>query len=629
MYSSDPPNISSVYGDLLLVNPGSDISFEDTSNSEENNLRVDETSETLPASFQYPTFFQSETDGVGIENPSRGHPRPPSEAKKSTKIGGDSCLNEVNIPGSSLQRFRSLVSRPRSLIHRHLTDPKIGSAFLLKRNAESLLRGPKQIVRKRFKYHNISNEDHDIEYGSFDFDVSELQPSKQMSFETYPAKFQSTDLSARCAAVVDIDSTGAYDNRPIFNNMFHGNEHDDSFHKERKVLEPLLKPTAIEQLAKLNMEDRNQLTNSPNNSTNGWSQVEKKDRVVTSPFHYTTEGGKNLGLKPLNPIKTASDDVSSDDESSASYFEADEKPLLKQSIFAACGCLPRNRKRHQRRRNKKERSLWTTEKQEGKVVLRNGQRYTRNYDLKHANTIEHHDNSTTKFTFKSTRSLFDEETLQKELHELDILANEIYRSSPELLRMPVDSQLSAITEVDEDLTQRSSSISAHSKADLSQHLRSEAGKYSSLGAMLDNEDTSITTDEPNFFTIEFRSQSSNSAAPERQVKENEHGTATSEKHFKNRETRDPVTREELDRDRNFRLKGGEITMKSLWDEDSTSDISDLTEDFSQIAATSYLFKKAMAKFQEGATDEDGRDIVMVDESRDDVDDLNQIATLQI
>jgi hypothetical protein len=194
----------------------------------------------------------------------------------------------------------------------------------------------------------------------------------------------------------------------------------------------------------------------------------------------------------------------------------------------------------------------------------------------------------------------------------------------------VNSQLSAIPEVDEDSTHKSSSLSVHSSVDKSQHFQLEGKHYSNLGAMLDNDRASVCSEEPNLFSaLDNRSQNSKIQSQEWRTKNDEDTIArTTTESIKNC-LRDPMTKEKRRDNKNFHFKGEVITVASNGDDDSTSGISDITYDCLPTSATPPWFKKAMEMFKEVPAEEEGSDAGVAEESRDDLDDLKQLVTLQI
>ena len=213
------------------------------------------------------------------------------------------------------------------------------------------------------------------------------------------------------------------------------------------------------------------------------------------------------------------------------------------------------------------------------------------------------------------------------MRQLDLLANEFRRESPELMQMSVRSQLSAITEVDEDLIRGSSlSLSAHSSIEKSGHLRN----------LLETE-SSGNDEEPNLFAAVGTPTISDEIAPETAVRHPEEQDEKiedpplqAEEHPEDvKKTKNDDVREKFKRNRMLGWKGEEITLDSYEDEeDSSGGISDITEEFLQIPVSSPLFKKAMAMFKEIAGEEE-METIEIEESRDDLDALKPLATLEI
>jgi len=214
--------------------------------------------------------------------------------------------------------------------------------------------------------------------------------------------------------------------------------------------------------------------------------------------------------------------------------------------------------------------------------------------------------------------------VQEGIEELDDLVHDIGRESPQLLRMPVNSQLSAITEGDEDLTQPSSTLSPSSSIDTPRKLGKDA--LNKIDGILGNGDTSVCSgseEEPNLFahtapkldpTTDSQQQNS---APKSPSGEN---TAAPE-------TEKPIKKKSGKRNsRKVVLKSDEILIQApKEDDESTGDISDITEEFVQIPMTSPLFQKAMEMFREAAAAEGENQ----SETPNQLDELNHIATLPI
>jgi hypothetical protein len=590
---------SSVYGDMRILNPGSDLSFDDGS-AANIETAADKHFKDAPDSFdrEFPTFFKADSNGGNTQ-------------KRYADCGRKENAEQTDVSRVLVNRFKSILSRSNDKTRLHPVTAQRSTESHLKRKSDLWLK-TRQTFRKRFKYNSFWNDLGDGDDDSFIQDHDELRSIGCFPVEKHFVNHNNASSNVQLNEQDlfqdnDTSSGGAYDDRPILNDMFHSREHDDSFHRERKLAEPLLK--APNQLSRLSPEDRNPPSNFRSLALLKWPMERKDNRDLSSMLNDKTGTVKN----PLeNGLQSRLFDSSSNNS------EANLR--LKGSSVVSCGCLPRNR---MRRSKKKRRSRRSQKERTGGEKL---QKLRCNISPKEGDFCA--GRVAPKLSAKEKLSLLDEESLQRELRELDILANEVYRNSPELLKMPVDSQLSAIAEVDEDLTQKSSTVSAHSSIDMSQHLRNDGQNYASLAAMLENERTSIGTDEPYLFSMETNSQRSASPTREKSVKKDEHAGTLSCKKVKKTTCRDPNSLEKRRGDKKFRFKGEEITVTSTSDDDSTSGISDITEDFLQIPVTSPLFKKAMEMFREVAAEE-GRAAEDVEESRDDLDGLNHIVTLQL
>jgi hypothetical protein len=619
---------SFVYGGLQIVDPCSDLSFEDGSTSPDSTTSGNN-SRASHLSLKYPVFFRASSemesvDPMNADITGRSIYPSTSAQQKITRIGKTGGAFPSANSEPSLQRFRIIINRPKIKSLYRFADPKSSTDSYLKRKLGPWFK-TRASMRKRLKYHSFSNDGNDNDDDSFDCDFSNSASTKPISFELSSTKHQVEDHSfrgdpfnRRASCIIHVG--GAYDNRPIFNNLFDGNEYDGSFHRDRKAMEPLLKSKTIKQIANIYLEDRNPPASSQlMNIASSMDKTEIRDQMAPaecleepSDMDIEVSAAVVANANPccFLPEATPAD---LDDYSASSSKNLDEKPLLQNSFFSDCGCLSRycdGRRKFLRSQRRRE----PTYKVED----------TTNMDNSYNWEVVDQCGDCLRIPVKEKSSLLDEESLERELRKLDVLANEFYRDSPELLTMPVNSQLSAIPEVDEDLTQKSSS---QSSIDKSHHYQMEGKNYSSLGAMLDNDRVSICSEEPNLFPA-LDNYSQHSKTPSQQQRRaminnndeciGDRNTAEQTKHGFS----DPVKKEKTRRgNKNFRVNLEEITVTSKNgdnhdDDDSTGGISDITQEFLQIPETPPWFKKAMEMFMEVAAEEEeesGADVV--EESR--------------
>jgi hypothetical protein len=590
----DSPRRSCFYGDLQIVDPFSDLSFEDGSTCRASTTSGNNSRASHPT-LKYPIFFRANNEMESIDPMrsnimSRTIYSETSVERKGTKIGNMGAFPSAKSE-TSFQRFRRIINRPKIKSLHQSSNPPFSTESFIKRKVGPWL-NTLQNTRKRLKYHSFANDGNDIDQDGIDCNYSNSASTKPISFEVSSTKHQLDDHSIPVANIDRFtESTsfiipgGAYDNRPIFTNMFDGNEYDGSFHRERKVMEPLLKSNKDTNLTNLHLEDRNPTAclRLINDSSSKWSKDETEIRDHSSPANCLDEcsdmniDGSSAVVANHHFSLLQATSADSDGYSAFSSKNSDEEPLLQKSLLVECGCLPR-RWEGRRRSHRTHR----------RGVLRSEQPYRGPYSPSVANphTMEDVDPSGGFLwaPVKERSSLLDEESFQRELHKLDVLANEVYRNSPELLTMPVNSQLSAIPEVDEDLTQKSSSFSAQGSIDKSQqYFQIENKNYSSLGAMLDNDGASNCTEEPNLFSaLDNRSQNYKTPTQDRLMIKEECEEARATTELKKKSVRDPMNNVKKPSHNNFRLEGEEIMVTSNRDDDSTSGISDITEDFLQI-----------------------------------------------
>jgi hypothetical protein len=268
--SGDSSTRSLVYGDLRIVDPCSDLSFEDDSTSigsttSRNNSRASH------SSLKYPVLSQGNNDMESIDPmrtdiTGRSVHRSTNAEREVNKIGMKRGAFPSTSSETALQRFRNIINRPKIKSLYRSTDPQSSTEFRLKRKMCPWVK-TKASFRKRLKYHGFSNDGIDNDDDSIDCNFSNSVSTKPISFEVSSTKYQLDDRSFRIESSHPFTekesftfARGAYDNRRIYTNMFDGNEYDDSFHQERKAMEPLLTSKTIEHMGNVHFEDRNSTT---------------------------------------------------------------------------------------------------------------------------------------------------------------------------------------------------------------------------------------------------------------------------------------------------------------------------------------------------------------------------------
>ena len=384
----------------------------------------------------------------------------------------------------------------------------------------------------------------------------------------------------------------AYDDRPIFNTLFHsGTDHDDSFHRERKVVEPLL---------------------------GGGYQVGYDDDKFDEREQSTHRSilFENDDLSPRLNV--------SDDEDASAADISEEKPLLKKGSLAfGCNCKPKINKSNHSRKSSKKAVAKTKHIVLSKTKFRALFRKDECDELDEDGVIVQESDTISSVTIvrdgkSHERTLrMDEERKKRELVALDNLVRGIENTSLPMLTMPVDSTLSAIAEGDEDLTQPSSSMSEHNR-DFENPPKVGKAAYRNLAKILNNTEKSVCSEseeEPNLFAyVDSRDPPGNyNGEKEQSLKSGRKTPAKS------------AADGEKKCESKFVLKCEEILLPSSnSDDDSAGGISDLTEEFLHIPVTSKIFKKAMEMYRESAMEENHPP-----EERDDYDDLEHVATVQI
>jgi hypothetical protein len=606
------PCQATTYGDLQILDPESDISFDDGSTSKFTMTSEAGSKASRRQDGENNVFFKADSTNT--------FPQADIPHSKPTQIRADKIrISSSSSSDTSAKRFsvRNIISRQRATSFDAAVKQR---RSFLKRKAVPWFKTRQGSRDKRIKYHSFSNDGYDDED---DLLISTISSRDQQVF-LHDNKIVNHDIETPENLISPLVRKGAYDNRPIHNILFHGNERDDSFHRDRKIAEPLLNLETMQQMAALNAEE----WNSSNNFDNGGIQWSPPDGEMRGVFTSTHE---NVSPVPpalhFNPFEQEAGDpplkrwpyenVQAIEEAAKQDISTNKKSMMQMSSLANCGCLPR--KRRLRGRSEQRNSSYTfkrTNATKGHFSLSKASYATEKREIMN------------KMSRSNARqSLLDEETFEKESRQLDILANEFKRESPQLIRMSVASQLSAITEVDEDLTQRSSNLSAHSSIEHSGHLR-----YVSLNPMLD--DASLVTEEPNLFASTDATEKSNIVSPVH-VEHTGVETLADEKHkyfVPSRSQYDPADRYLSKDKRNgenmFHFKGEEIALSSNSDEDSSGGVSDITEEFIHFPTTSLVFKKALDVSRDVVGKEEIKS-EQIQESRDDLEELKPLAHLQI
>ncbi|KAL3924941.1 MAG: hypothetical protein SGILL_000731 [Bacillariaceae sp.] len=606
---------TSFFGGLEILEPESDISMDDGSTS-----RFTMTSETTGSKASVGNLFFRVDDMDGaFPKDSDTVEKTSSNSLKKTSTKGTISPSTSSESTPKRSSFRNLMSRSKATSFDAALKPKDP---VLKRKAESWFKTRRgSSGEKRAKYRSFSNDGRDDGFGE---EYQDLFASKKHTSNVQ----REVKSPQRESAPTRIMKKGAYDTRPIITNLFHGNDHDESFHRDRKLGDPLLKEETAQAVRVLNSEDRNPPITLDSSAIDRPRET-TEERDISLPFR------ANFDTSDASPKFHAKDPYGmnaprhgeilyptmhehSDHESQFSDTPSEEKPLLKPSFFTFCGCRPKRTKRQSKRNNRRRTAATAKRSNRGTISQKTSTPDTSNVEKFQvvANVIQ---------TPTKKRPLFDEETLAKEMRQLDLLASEFQRESPQLLQMPVKSQLSAITEVDEDATRASSqSLSACSSIEQSGHLRN----------LLDT-DSHGHEEEPNLFAIVAAPMESEEVVPRAEFQEPDQHDKMGvlpkeafEAPVNAMISKEKLSNEKRRRVKNPSLKGEEILFDSKSDEDSSGGISDITEEFLTIPASSPLFNKAMAMFRE-MEDEKVTKSTEIEESRDDLDGLKPLVNLEI
>lgn len=368
-------------------------------------------------------------------------------------------------------------------------------------------------------------------------------------------------------------------------------------------------------------------------------------------------------LKEENPTLTLDASDYSDSECSSHMgLPRDERPLLKDSRAVKCTCHSKHRKRSPSTDNTK--IVWLSNHPKVIPVARQRSLFswftyesmdlTKNKDAQKVMSrgvlVEPHRRNRGTFA-EATKPPKDGKCgktldIQDEMDELDDLVYSmdplsLYNMEPESLdqsmrqlKMPVDSELSAIAEESEDLSRSQSKStvptvpSLNKTQKLAQYLKRDGEASSAyIGAMYFNanssEDMHSELDYSGYFSLEdalepdipssFPQQTkrpndfpppetpsdkkkTSGAEPGKEDEEETKETKPKDESSKLERTRIPYRRE-------FVLEGDEILLRTPSD-DSSGAISDITEkDFLKIPESSPLFKRAIQIFKEDNEEE--------------------------
>jgi hypothetical protein len=660
---------------MLIVSQSNDVSFEETriESSKKNISRASRCSiprrygenrigghvgqqvcgQTIAMDCRLPEEYEEVTEGYLLPGDEIGHENPLLNFEQSTSLVQN--------------KFATDRPNPKKLPQSPTVVPSLSSQWKL-----NLWK-----TKHQYKYRRVSGQAEDdpvvpsnIEQTTPGAKCSERDPNRMQTIGNERTDIDRDGLQDDMKVPSNQNGTTfcAYDNRSIIDCPVGAVDRDDSFHRERSIDEPLLQKSSGESNSRENAfeqrrEDRNPSPLSSVRRTEMMAfasmyECQERDPPPRDKVQLSSSRGyspplenpalevysKSLEKREIDALaatehigdKVASNSVriiresellilnlctfSQDEESTSTVGSVEARPLLKiRTIVCDCRCNKSRRKPQSKISN-----------HEFKGLIKSGQERSvrKNCHGKYASIEAIPSIMSVDFPLQDSSSIIDHDKgkIQADLDELDALIYKMARMDN--IQVPVESQLSAILEGDEDVTQEKSTISfkttVHSAISKTQKLaqylkrdgeatydydgtmflaansmesltRSKDGEIEDIDFFAHVETTRPTVPNP----IDMSTWIDN---PPLEFTSNFH-TKDEKRDDQSQQGDDNINIENIkrlrhhSRNRTVVLKDNEIVVP-IASEDASVDISEITEDFLQIPVDSALYKQAMQIFKD-------------------------------